>query len=31
MSKATIKDWEDWRANWKKRMPKVPAPNNEKD
>ena len=31
MSKATVKDWEDWRANWKKRMPKVPAPNSEKD
>ena len=30
MVKATLKDWEDWRANWKKRMPKVPAPGDEK-
>ncbi len=25
MAKLTHKDWEDWRENWKKRMPKKPA------
>jgi hypothetical protein len=30
MFKATLKDWEDWRANWKKRMPRVPVPGDEK-
>jgi hypothetical protein len=31
MGKITINDWEEWRKDWKKQMPKVPGPRDKQD